>query len=432
MHSIERLNDTQVKITVTVPVEQVDRGMRQAAEHLSKSASFPGFRPGKAPYDVVKEQIGEMKILEHAAEDIIRATLSAALLEADLNIVGQPYFNVEKMVPGNELVYTAEIALMPSVTKLGDYDTLHIKSESTDITTDVFEQAKKDLLRMRTQEVRANKDHQLAKGNKTVINMTMKRNGVVLEGGEAQNHGVYTGEEYYIEGFIEQIIGAKEGEERQFQLKFPKDHYQKHLAGEDVDFTVRVNEIFTLESPSFDDAFATGLGFKNVADLEVKLRENLNAEKVDQETRRQEKAVLELLAEKSTFPAISDLLINQELEKMIYELRQWVTENGMEFDEYLKSVKKTVPDLKLDFAKQALIRIKVALILEEVAKKEKITPAPEEIDAEVDRIGSQVAKDPAAKEHIFSPEYRDRIAAQLRNRKTVDFLKAKMVKAISL
>jgi trigger factor len=113
---------------------------------------------------------------------------------------------------------------------------------------------------------------------------------------------------------------------------------------------------------------------------------------------------------------------------MIYELRQWVTQNGMEFDEYLVSVKKSVTDLKLDFAKQALIRIKVALILEEVAKQEKIAPTPEEIDTEVDRIGEAVAKDPAAKEQIFSPEYRDRIEAQLRNRKTVDLLKAKMVK----
>jgi trigger factor len=429
MHKVERLNDTQVKITVTVPVEQVERGMRHAAEHMSEDIAIPGFRPGKAPYDVVKERIGEMKLLEHAAEELIRATLSAALIEEDLNIVGQPYFNVEKMVPGNELVYTAEIALMPTVTKLGDYESLSVKPEATEVSTDVFEQAKKDLLRMRTNEVRAGKDHQLAKGNKTVVNMTMKRNGVVLEGGEAQNHGIYTGEEYYIEGFVEQIIGAKEGEERQFKLKFPKDHYQKHLAGEDVDFTVKINEIFTLESPAFDDAFAAGLGFKNIADLEVKLRENLSEEKVDQETRRQEKAVLELLAEKSTFPAISDLLINQEIDKMIYELRQWVTQNGMEFDEYLKSVNKSVPDLKLDFAKQALIRIKVALILEEVAKKENIAPTPEELDAEVDRIGAQVAKDPAAKEHVFSPEYRDRIEAQLRNRKTVDFLKAKMVKA---
>lgn len=427
-HKVERLNDSQVKITVTVSAEQVERGMRHAAEHMTEDTTIPGFRPGKAPYEVVKERVGEMKLLEHATEELIRASLSAALIEEDLNIVGQPYFTVEKMAPGNELVYTAEIALMPEVTKLADYNTLSVKAEDTAATDEIFEQAKKDLLRMRTTEVRGDKDLALAKGHKTVVNMTMKRNGVVLEGGEAQNHGIYTGEEYYIEGFIEQILGAKEGDERTFQLKFPKDHYQKHLAGEPVDFTVKINEIHKLESPNYDDAFATGLGFQNLADLEAKLRENLQTEKVDQETRRQEKAVLELLAEKSTFPMISDLLINQEIDKMIYELRQWVTQNGMEFDEYLKSVKKSVPDLKLDFAKQALIRIKVALILEEVAKQEKIAPTPEEIDAEVDRIGQAVAKDPAAKERIFSPEYRDRIEAQLRNRMTVDFLRKKMVK----
>jgi trigger factor len=427
-HKLERLNDTQIKITVTVPVEQVERGMRHAAEHMTEDSAIPGFRPGKAPYEVVKEKIGEMKLLEHAAEEIVRATLSAALIEEDLNIVGQPYFTMEKMVPGNELIYSAEIALMPEVTKLADYNSLSIKAESVEAGDDIFNQAKKDLLRMRTVEVRASQDHELKKGNKTIVNMTMKRNGVVLEGGEAQNHGIYTGEEYYIDGFIEQIIGAKEGEERTFQLKFPKDHYQKHLAGEPVDFTVKINEIHTLEAPNYDEAFATGLGFKSLEELEIKLRENLQQEKTEQETRRQEKAMLELLAEKSSFPMISDLLLNQEIDKMIYELRQWVTQNGMEFDEYLVSVKKSVTDLKLDFAKQALIRIKVALILEEVAKQEKIAPTPEEIDTEVDRIGEAVAKDPAAKEHIFSPEYRDRIEAQLRNRKTVDLLKAKMVK----
>ncbi|HRH31733.1 MAG TPA: trigger factor [bacterium] len=428
MHKVERLNDSQVKITVTVPVEQVERGMRHAAEHMTENTTIPGFRPGKAPYEVVKERIGEMKLLEHAAEELIRATLSAALIEEDLSIVGQPYFTVEKMVPGNELIYSAEIALMPHVKKLADYETLTVKAEDTSATDEVFEQAKKDLLRMRTTEVRAGKDHELAKGNKTVVNLTMKREGVVLEGGEAQNHGIYTGEPYYIEGFIEQIVGAKEGEERSFKLKFPKDHYQKHLAGQDVDFTVKINEIFTLEIPAYDETFAAALGFKDIAEMEGKLRENLRDEKVDQETRRQEKAALELLAEKSDFSDIGDLLINQEIDKMIFELRQWVTQNGMEFDEYLKSVKKSVPDLKLDFAKQALVRIKVALILEEVAKKEKIAPTPEEIDAEVDRIGEAVAKDPAAKEHVYSPAYRDRVETQLRNRKTVDFLKAKMVK----
>lgn len=427
-HKLERLNDSQVKITVTVPAEQVERGMRHAAEHMTENTAIPGFRPGKAPYEVVKERLGEMKLLEHATEELIRASLSAALIEEDLSIVGQPYFTVEKMAPGNDLIYTAEIALMPHIKKLGDYNTLTVKPEASDATDEVFEQAKKDLMRMRTTEVRASKDHVLTTGNKTVVNLSMKRGGVVLEGGEAQNHGIYTGEPYYIEGFIEQILGAKEGDTREFKLKFPKDHYQKHLAGEDVDFTVKINEIFTLEQPAYDDAFAAGLGFKTLAEMETKLRENLNEERGDQETRRQEKAALELLADKSTFSDIGDLLINQEIDKMIFELRQWVTQNGMEFDEYLKSVNKSIADLKLDFAKQALTRIKVALVLEEVAKAEKISPTSDEVDAEVDRIAGQVAKDPTAKEHVFSPAYRDRIEAQLRNRKTVDFLKAKMVK----
>lgn len=427
-YTLERVNDNQVKITVTVPAEQVERGMRHAAEHMSEDTTIPGFRPGKAPYDVVKQRIGEMKLLEHAAEEIIRASLSAALLEEDLNMVGQPYFTVQKMVPGNELIFTAEISLMPEIKKLGDYENLTIKPEDVNTSDEVFEQAKKDLLRMRTQETRAKAEHALEKGNKTVVNMTMKRNGVPLEGGEATNHGIYTGETYYIEGFVEQILGAKEGDERQFTLKFPKDHYQKHLAGEDVDFTVKINEIFTLDAPAYDDNFATGLGFKNLPELETKLRENLNAEKAEQEQRRREKAVLELLAEKSSFPDIGDLLINQEIEKMIFELRQWVTQNGMEFDEYLKSVNKTIPDLKLDFAKQALIRIKVALVLEEVSKKEHIKPTEDEIDAEVDRIGKEVGDNPEAKGHVYSPEYRDRIETQLRNRKTVDFLVGKMVK----
>lgn len=427
-HTLERVSDTQIKLTVTVPAEQVERAMRHAAEHLSEEVQIPGFRPGKASYDVIKERFGEMKLLETASEELIRTTFVAAMLDEDLETVGQPYFNVEKMAPGNDMVYTAEIALMPGVTKLAEYRELSVKPEATEPTKEIIDQAKKDLLRMRTKEVRADKDHALAKGDKVVINMTMKKDGVVLEGGEAQNHGVYTAESYYIDGFIEKILGAKEGEERSFTLAFPKEHYQKHIAGQDVDFTIVVKEIFTLEAPVFDDTFASGLGFKTVAELETQLTKNIAEEQQEKEARRQEKELLELLASKSTFSDISDLLINTEIEKMINELRQWVTENGMEFNDYLKSINKTVPQIKLDLAPQALTRLKVAIVLNEVAKLEKIAPTDQVIDAEVDKVAAQVDKDPQAKEFVFSPQYRDRLEVQLRNKMTVDFLKGIMIK----
>jgi trigger factor len=428
-HSVEKLENNRVKITVTIPKEQVEEGMRHTAEHVAEDTSIPGFRPGKATYEMVKTRMGgEMKLLEAASEELIRGSFTAAMIEENLETVGQPYFSMVKMVPGDDMVYTAEMALMPQVTKLADYAGLSLEKKETEPTDEIFAQAKTDLLRMRTKEVRAVAGRKLSKGDKAVVNMTMKREGVVLEGGEAQNHGVYTHEPYYIPGFIEKILEASEGEERSFTLKFPEDHYQKHLAGQDVDFHVKLNEIFTLEIPDWDDEFAKSLGMDSVSLLDAKLRENLKLEKEQEETRRQEKEVLELIANKSTFDEFSELLVNQEIEKMVQELKDWVANNGMEFDQYIKSVGKSLADLKLDFTPQAIMRIKVALVLQEIAKKEGIKADEAEIDKELDELAKTVGDNKEAREYVYSPAFRDRIEHQLKNRKTVAFLKEKIVK----
>ncbi len=427
-YSIEKTDKQSVKIHCTIPAEQVAAGMQHAAEHIGENLQIPGFRPGTAPYDMVKAKVGEMALLEHAAEELIRAALSEALMSEDLDIVGSPYFTMEKMAPDNDLIFTAELALMPGVQKLADYAKLTVASESTEVSSEKWEEAKRDLLRMQQKEIRAVSGATVEKGNKAVVDLSMKKDGVVIEGGDAKAHGIYTNESHYIPGFVDAIIGAKEGEERTFTLPFPNDHYQKHLAGQDVEFNVKLNEIFTIETPPFDDVFAKSLGIESAQELENKIKENLSGEKKNEEDRRQEKVVLETLANASTFDEINDLLVNQEIDKMVQELRIWVTENGMEFDEYLKSINKSLADMKLDFTAQAIMRIKVAIVIKAVAKKESITVSSDEIDAELDRIAEAVSKDPAMKERVYSPEYRDRVEQQLINRKVIDFLKKTMVK----
>lgn len=428
MYTFEKTDKQSVKIHITIPQEQVAAGMQHAAEHMGEELTIPGFRKGHAPYAAIKAKLGEMALLEHAAEELIRAALSEALINEDLSIVGSPYFTVEKMAPNNDLVFTAEIALMPTVTKLAEYTTLTVARESAEPAEEQFAQAKRDLQRMRQTEIRAEAETKLEKGHKAVVDLSMKKEGVAIEGGDAKNHGIYTNEPHYIPGFVEAILGTKEGEERTFTLKFPEDHYQKHLAGSDVEFSVKLNEIFSVETPELDDAFAKSLGIESATKLEEKLKENLTEERKSEENRRQEKAVLELVAEKSTFEEINEILVNQEIEKMIQELRVWVTDNGMEFNEYLKSIGKSVADMKLDFTPQAIMRIKVALVIKEIAKKEKISVDEKEGDAELDRIAEMISKDPEAKERIYSPEYRDRIENQIINRKVIDFLKKTMVK----
>ena len=427
-YTVEKIDAKSVKIHVTVPAEKVAAGMKHAAEHISETANIPGFRPGHAPYEMVKAKVGDMALLEHAAEELIREALGEALMNEDLDTVGSPFFTVEKMAPDNDLVFVAEFALMPAVENLADYTKLTVAPESVEPSEEAMNEAKRDLQRMRQNEVRRESGAALAQGDKAVIDMAMKKDGVAIEGGEAKNHGVYTTEGHYIPGFVDALMGAKEGEERSFSLKFPEDHYQKHLAGQNVEFTVKLNEIFKVEAPAFDDAFAKTLGIETADALHAKIKENLAEEKRQEEERRQEKAVLELIAEKSTFGEINDLLINQEIEKMMQELRVWVTDNGLEFDEYLKSINKSVADMKLDFSPQALTRIKVALVINAIAKKEKVEVDSAEVDAELDRIAEMVSKDPAMKERVYSPEYRDRVEQQLKNRKVIDLLKKMMVK----
>lgn len=427
-HTLETVSDNLVKITVTVPKEKVSEAMIVAAKHLSSVINIPGFRPGTASYDVVKGKVGEMKILEEAAEDLIRASFASAMIDEDLDAVGQPHFSMDVMVPGEDLIYTAEVALMPKVKKLADYKKLEVKKESTEPTDEIVNQAKADLARMQTKETRALAGHTLAKGDKAVVNLTMKKDGVVLEGGESQNHGVYTNESYYIDGFVEQILGLAEGAEKTFTLKFPKDHYQKHLADSDVDFTVRLNEIFTLEVPNIDDEFAKRLGMDSAATLEAKLKENLALEAVGSERRRQERECLDLLAQKSDFDTIPEILVNQEISRMLSELEHSIGENGMELKDYLKSIGKSMAELKLDFTPTAITRVKVALIIREIAKTEKVTVDAAAVDAELDTIAERMGDNKEYRDRIYEPEYREFVESQLRNRKVVDHILEAMVK----
>lgn len=426
-YTLEKHEDNKVTVTITIPKDEVEAGMRHAAEHLSEETKIPGFRPGKANYDVVKQRLGEMPLLEAAAEELIRNAFVKAMLEEDLETVGQPYFDVVKMAPGNDMVVKVEIALYPHVKKITDYTKLEVKKHSTEPTAELVERAKKDLAMMQTKETRAASGYQIKKGDKVVLNLGMKKDGVVVEGGEGQDHGIYTAEDYYIEGFIDQILGLKEGDEKTFTLKFPKTHYQKNLADQNVEFSVKINQIFTLEAPELNDEFAKSVGLKSAKELDEKLMENLKQENEVEESIRLDKEILDMLAEKSEFEKIPDILVNQEIDKMLHELKHSINERGMEFEEYLKQINKTLPEIKLDFTAPALRRIEVAILLKEIAKVENLKVENKEIDDELDKIAARY-EDQEAKKRVYEPVFREYVERQLINRKTIEFLKNKMVK----
>ena len=257
--------------------------------------------------------------------------------------------------------------------------------------------------------------------------MDMKLEGVPVEGGQSPNHAIYLNENYYIPGLKDELIGMKEGETKTFKLPFPKLHVQKFLAGKDVEFVVNVKELFHLQEPEIDDAFASAFGLKDLQTLKSLLKQNLLTEKTQEARALEEKEMLELLANKSQFDEIPDLLLNEEINKMISELKHGVEEQGAEFDDYVKNLGKTLAQLKLDFTPQALVRIKVVLIMKAVAKQENIEVDEKDIDAKADSLAASY-EDKETKNRIYSPEYREIIGQLLKNQKVIELLRKTMLK----
>ncbi len=427
--TVEQLPKAAIKLTITIPHDELLPHLEEAAKRISEKVKIDGFRPGHASLEVVKEKVGEMALYEESLETAIRTTYTQAILQHNLNTVGSPKIDLVKLAPGNDVIYTAEVSRLPEVKTLGDFHKLSIKPQAKEVPEHDIDMAVKDLQRMRTVENRKEAGAVAEGTDKVVLSVNMKKGGVGVEGGQSPNHGVYLAEEYYIPGFKEQLTGMKEGDQKTFTLAFPKEHALASLAGHDVDFEVTMKEIFKLETPPIDDAFASKLGMPDVASLRNRIKENMTAEHVQEEAARQEREALEAVAKVSTFEDIPDLLINEEINKMIGELQARVEEQGADFMGYLKSINKTLAQLKIEFTQQALMRIKVALVLRAIGTQEKIEVTDDELDGELDKLAEQYGKDPETKKRIYAPDYREYMESVLSNRKVVALLLKEMVKA---
>jgi trigger factor len=379
-----------------------------------------GFRPEKVPFDILKQKVGEMAIYEKAAEFATEKTYPKFVKEERTETIGGPEIVIVKLAPGNPFVYKATVSLLPSV-KLGDYRKIRVARKKSEVEEKKIDAALSELQKMQTKEVLANRPAK--KEDKIILDMDMLQDKVPLEGGQAKNHSIYLGESYYIPGLTEQLIGLSAGECKEFSLPFPKEHYQKNLAGKNVDFKVKISSVFELQPPALDDSFAKNLGQESIEKLKNIIRENLLAETENKEELRLESEILKQVVDESRFDDIPETLVSAEAHKMVHELEDGLAEKGISFDDYLRNLKKTEKELMLDFAPRAVERIKTALAIKEIAVVEKITAEEKEIDEEIEHLVQAYKNEPDLQERVRSEESRQYLENIIKNRKTIKLLK---------
>lgn len=423
-YDVKKLDKSQVEITFTMTPAEYKKDVEQAAVRLSERAAIKGFRPGKAPYDIVKKQVGELKIMEEAMEGIVQRSFYEAVKTEKLETVGMPEVKVDKLAPGNDFVFKATVALLPEVT-LPDVSKIKVEPKEIKVTDKDVEKVLTDLQKMQPKETV--KEGASTKEDKVTVDMDMFIEKVPVEGGQAKNHQVYLNEPHYIPGFAEELIGLKKDDTKEFTLKFPAEHYQKHLAGKNVDIKVKVSDVHQVEYVPLDDAFAKAVGQESLAKLKELLTLNLTKEATSKEDQRQEIAILDELIEKTKFGELPQVLVDSEKRKMFHELKYDLDRRGVPMEQYLMDLKKTEEQIFIDFTEQATKRAKAALVSRQIALENKITVEKEDMDQELVSIKLAYPGDATVEENIKRPEILDSIASAIQNRKVLALLKEKIM-----
>lgn len=418
---IKTLPKSQAELTIEVSIFELQPFLTNTAARMSKELKITGFRPGKAPYDLVKQQVGEARIYQEALEDIIKKTYPRAVIEHKLEAVGQPKITIEKVAPGNPLVYRAQVTLLPKI-ELGDYKKLKAAKKEVKVGPKEIDKAIQNLQRMYGKEIKVERPAQ--KGDKVEVDFDVFMDKVPIDGGSSKKHPLVIGDGHFIPGFEENLVGMTKEQVREFKLRFPKDYHKKDLANRLAEFKVKMLAVYKIELPKLDDSFAKMLGkFENFAALQKQMSENVEKEKKLKEEQRFELEILDDIIKKSKFEEIPDLLVTSELDKMLKEIETSVMRQGMKFEDYLKSLKKSKEDLQKELKPEAEKRIKTALVIRHITKEEKIQVSPKEMDEEIKKSKEMYKERPEVLKQLETPEYKMYLSNFLASKKVMDLLK---------
>jgi trigger factor len=420
--NVKDLEKSQVEISVELTPEEFQPYIEKGAVKVSEQVKIEGFRPGKVPFEVLKQKVGEMSILEEAAHIVVRKNIDK-LFEDNLGErepIGQPSVEITKLAPGSPLEFKIKIAILPEV-KLGKYKDLGIKATEAIVDEKEAEKTIENLRETRAKEALV--DRASVTGDKVLARVELFLDKVPVEDGQIPEAAIILGKEYFVPGFDKNLEGLKAGEEKEFIVAYPAEHFQKNLAGKNVEFKVRIKSVFSRELPEVDDEFSKAYGFKTAADMREFLLSGLKKQAEEKAGQKTEIEILEKILDDSKFGDLPEVLIDNEARVMMSEMEHSIASQGGNFDDYLSSIKKTKNELVMDMLPNAVRRVKSALMVKEIAKVEKLVLEASEVDKKIEDLKVQYAHDEKVQKSIKEPGYRQYLSNILINQKIIKQLK---------
>lgn len=418
MHiTLKNLTPTKVEITVDADEALLTEVKDAVLADLAKGVQVAGFRKGHAPGAVVEKSVDQNQLQSRFLDGAIGEMYAHAVVEKQLRPVGQPQVAVTKFVPYSQLEAKIEVEVVGTV-KLADYKKFKLSPKKATVDDKEVEAVIDDLL-MRDAQKRP-VERVAADGDEVVIDFkgVDAKTDEVIAGADGSDYPLVIGSNTFIPGFEPELVGLKAGEEKTFEVTFPKDYGAKELQSKKVKFSVTVKEVREVTPAKLDDEFAAKVGpFKSVAELRVDIRQQIQGEKEFQAQRELENDLLTELAKKSKAD-IPSVLIDDEAERMLAEEKQNILYRGQTWQEYLESIGATEESHRAEITEQATLRVTTGVVLGEVAQVEGITVEEAERDVRIAQMKTQYP-DEKMQAELDKPENQRDIASRILTEKTI-------------
>ncbi len=360
----------------------------KAFKKANEKVKIDGFRKGKAPKDVFIKKYGVESLYMEAADLVLEQAYTDMLKDnKDLEIVARPDIEIQS-IDENGIEFKFNLTLKPEV-KLGKYKNLGVKKEKIEVSKDEINAAI-DSMRNRYAE-NVVKEGKIENGDIAVIDFEGFLDGKPFDGGKGENYSLTIGSNTFIPGFEEQLIGLSAGDEKDLDITFPEDYHAEDLKGKPVVFKVKVNEVKEVKIPELDKDFFEDLGFEGVdtkEKLEAEIEKNIIAHKEADAENKYIDAVLEAAAENCEVD-IPEAMISEELDRMVKQYEEHLKMQGLTLEQLYQFTNSNEEALREQMKEEANKRVKFRLMLEEIAKAEKIEISDEEAKKEATKLAEQ-------------------------------------------
>ncbi|MFZ4479171.1 MAG: trigger factor [Rhodoferax sp.] len=382
--TVETLEKLERKMTLTVPVGNVQSEVESRLKKLARTVKMDGFRPGKVPMNVVAQRYG-YSVHYEVLNDKVGEAFANAANEAKLRVAGQPQITEKETSPEGEMAFDAVFEVYPEV-KIADLSGVEVEKTSTEVTDTAIDKTLDILRKQRRTFAQRAHDAAAQVGDRVTVDFEGKIDGEAFDGGKAEAYQFIVGDGQMLKEFEDATCGMKAGESKTFQLAFPADYHGKDVAGKTADFMVTLKKIEAAHLPEVSDTLAKSLGIADatVDGLRADVRKNLEREVKFRLLARNKRSVMDALVARAELD-LPKASVQAEVNRLMEGARADLKQRGV------KDADKA-PMPQDIFLPQAERRVRLGLVVAELVRAQSLQARPEQIRAHVEELAASYEK----------------------------------------